>query len=168
MGNLIRGSLFVPVVLALALLLGGCLEDAEDKCYAFNNTNDPEPSDACVGGEPADTGTGNSTLAIVHVATVNEVVVIANTGLADQDMGSWTLENEDSGLAVDIFTFPSFILPLGDFVRVHSIAGSDDADDLYWDGADHWQTNDSVVLKDDSGGTIDTCSDGEVCWDKGD
>ena len=151
---------------AALLLPGGCLQDAEDQCFTFDNANDPQASSACVGGEPADTGTGSSSLTIVHVATINEVVVIANTGLADQDMTSWTLENEVSG--TDTFTFPGFTLLEGTSVRVHSISGLDDADDLYWDGGDHWDTLDSIVLKDDSGNTIDTCGDGEVCWDKGD
>lgn len=163
-----RGSLLLPIVLAAVILLGGCLQDAEDQCFTFNNPNDQNRSDVCVGGESSDPNTTGGNVAIVHVATVNEIVVIANTGLSDEDMTDWTLTNQVSGDTADIFTFPSFLLGPGDFVRVHSITGADDADDLYWDGGDHWDTLDSIAMKDESDLTIDTCGDGDTCWDQGD
>ena len=157
------------VGLAAVVLLGGCLNDAEDQCYTFINTNDTIASSICVAGDSSDTDTTGGSVAIVHVATVNEIVVIVNTGLSDEDMTGWTLINDVSGDTADIFTFPdAFILGPGDFVRVHSITGTDDADDLYWDGGDHWDTLDSVAMKDESDLTIDTCGDGDTCWDKGD
>ena len=157
------------VMLAAVVLLGGCLQDAEDQCYTFENNFDASASSTCVGGEPSETSTTGGSVAIVHVATVNEVVVIVNTGLSDEEMTGWTLTNEVSGDSADIFTFPdAFILGTGDFVLVHSLTGTNDADDLYWDGGDHWDTLDSIAMKDESALTIDTCGDGDTCWDKGD
>lgn len=155
-------------LLAAVLLLSGCLQDAEDQCFTFNNTNDTNASSVCLGGESSDSDTTGGGMAIVHVATVNEIVVIANTGLFDEDMTGWTLTNQVSGDDADIFTFPSFILDQGKFVRVHSIIGTDAANDLYWDEGDHWDTLDSIAMKDESATTIDTCGDGDTCWDKGD
>lgn len=154
-------------MLLAASALGGCVQEAEDQCYVYDNPVDTDRSSVCTGGEEAGSGSGSSSVTIVHVATINENVVIINTGLADQDMTGWSLENEVSGLPADIFPFPAFTLLVGEFVRVHSIVGTDDADDLFWDGGDHWDTLDSIALKDDVGNTINTCGDGEVCWDDG-
>ena len=162
-----QGWLVLLVLLASALMLSGCLQEAEDKCFTFDNTNDPEASGECTGGEPTETGDSGGTVAIVSVTTLNEVVVISNTGVLDQDMTDWTLENEGSSLPADIYTFPSFVLTAGNFVRVHSDTGTDDADDLYWDGAGHWDGGDTAVLKDELGSPISTCADGDPCWDGG-
>ena len=154
-------------LLASALVLSGCLQDAEDQCFAFNNTNDAAPSDLCISGESTGTGDSSGSVTIVSVTTLNEVVVISNTGLLDEDMTGWTLSNEASSLATDIFTFPSFVLAAGQFARVHSDTGTDDADDLYWDGAGHWDAGDTAVLNDENGSPIDSCADGDPCWDGG-
>lgn len=155
------------LLLAVLLALGGCLQEADDKCFVFDNTADATPSGACVSGESTDTEGSSGTLAIAHVSTQSEVVVIVNTGLVEEDMTGWTLENELSALPADIFSFPAFILLTGKLVRVHSDIGTDDVDDLYWDGGAHWSTGDRAVLMDEVGSLIDSCTDGDSCWDRG-
>ena len=162
-----RARRLMLVILAAAALLGGCLQSAEDQCFTFDNTSDANASSVCAGGESSSSDSSSGNVAIVQVSTVSDVVVISNSGLSDEDLTDWTLTNEVSGDTADIFTFPSFILGDGDFVRVHSITGTDDANDLYWDGGDHWDTLDSIAMKDETDLTIDTCGDGDTCWDDG-
>ena len=168
-GNGRRVAAWGPLLLlAVLLALGGCLQEADDKCFTFDNTADPanDPS-VCTTGEGTDTGGSGGILTIAHVSTQGEVVVIVNTGLLDEDMTGWTLEDELSVLPADTFIFPAFVLLIGKFVRVHSDLGTDDADDLYWDGGIHWEAGDTAVLKDEVGSLIDSCADGESCWDTG-
>ena len=39
-----RARRMMLVGLAAVVLLGGCLQDAEDQCFTFNNTNDTNDS----------------------------------------------------------------------------------------------------------------------------
>ena len=151
----------VPALLLL-LLLGACLEEAEDKCFTFNNPSDPNASSECTGGEGGSGGSGN--VVIFNVSAVDEEVVILNQGILDENMTAWTLENETSGLMVDIFPFPTFTLLAGNGVIIHSATGTNTADDLFWDGGtNHWNTSDTAVLKNDLGTPVDSCVDGVSC-----
>lgn len=164
-GKLAHGWRIVPVMLLAVLLLGACLEDAEDKCFTFDNTNDANQTDACVGGEPTDSGSGSSgDLSIALVSAGSDVVIISNSGTTDQDMEGWTLTNEDSTGATEVYTFASFTLFTGNIVRVHSTSGSNDIDDLYWDGGSNWITGDTASLIDDTGETISSCDETDACW----
>jgi hypothetical protein len=149
------------LLLAVLLALGGCLQEAEDKCFTFDNPADTSTSDVCVSGEGTGTGTGTASgLAFASIDTANEIVVIVNQGDLPFDMSEWTLEAQDSG---DIFTFPAtFTLQAGNFVRIRSGDGIDDFNDLYWTGADHWTSSiDTATLKDsiaDGSNVILVCS----------
>ena len=151
--------MLVLAVLAMPVLAGGCIEDAEDTEFDFTNSNDPDP------GSTADSDDDTTTaVSIVQVSPLSEVVVITNQGTLSADLTGWTLENDGSTLAEDTFTFPAFELAQGGFVRVHSDAGTDTANDLYWDGGAHWDAGDTALLSNSDGTPISTCSDGEACW----
>jgi hypothetical protein len=152
-------GLAARLVFALALLaaLGGCLEEASDKSFKFDNENDTTTK----GG---DDQTG--VIAIALVMDLNDIVIIVNQGVADKDLTGWTLENA-TGTAK--FTIPSFELKIAQFVRVHTnVSGTDTASDLFanagetinWGGID---TN-SVVLRDDSRSPVAQCDNGDPCW----
>ncbi len=164
-GRVARGLLLGALLLLLGAA-GGCLDEAEDTSYAFGseagNPNDPDPADT------GDTSDDQGNIAIAGVTTLNEVVTIVNGGTVAVTMTGWTLVNEGSNLAEDSFTFPAFTLGAGAYVRVHSDTGSNDADDLYWDGgAGHWAAGDTAVLSNAEGTPIATCSEGDSCWDGG-
>ncbi|MCZ6472726.1 MAG: hypothetical protein O6934_04735 [SAR324 cluster bacterium] len=157
------------LLLLLPMLLGGCLDEANDKCFDFG-------SGVCEGAQSANTGTGAlGNVVIFYVDTLREVVILLNTGLENEDMTSWTLRNNTTTTTTqlnDIFTFPAFTLAASRAVRVHSAPGIDDADDLHWpddllDPPPHWGPNDSALLSDDNGDPIDICEDGETCWNAG-
>ena len=151
----------VPVLLLL-LLLGGCLEEAEDKCFVFNGADDPTATE-CVGGEGSSGTFGN--VVIVDVNTIGEVVLLFNQGTLDEPMTGWKLENSSTPALSDEFTFPTFTLPIGTFVRVHSLTGTDTATDLFWDGVTtHWGPTGEALLSDDSGNPVDSCADTDPCW----
>jgi hypothetical protein len=156
-----NAGLAAGLVFALALfaVLGGCLEDAADKSFKFDNENDKTP-------EGGDDQTG--VIAIALVMDLHDIVIIVNQGAADKDLTGWTLENA-TGTAK--FTIPSFELKIAQFVRVHtnvSESKTDTASDLFasagetinWGGSD---TN-SVVLRDSSGSPVAQCKSGEPCW----
>ncbi|MCZ6730922.1 MAG: hypothetical protein O7C61_14570, partial [SAR324 cluster bacterium] len=110
------------LLLLLPMLLGGCLDEANDKCFEF-------VSGVCEGAQSANTGTGVlGNVVIFYVDTLREVVILLNTGLENEDMTSWTLRNDTTTTIPnpDIFTFPAFTLAAGRAVRVHSIMGTDD------------------------------------------
>ena len=151
----------VPALLLL-LLLGACLEEAEDKCFTFNNPSDPNASSECTGGEGSSGSFSN--VVITNVDTVNEVVLLINQGTLDEIMTSWTLKNDTTGLVSDIFTFPPFTLFAGNVVLINSAAGTDLPPNLFWDGGTHWGATDAALLSDDLGNPIDSCADGDPCW----
>ncbi|MCZ6532626.1 MAG: hypothetical protein O7A08_06645, partial [SAR324 cluster bacterium] len=118
------------LLLLLPMLLGGCLDEANDKCFVFDPT-----SGVCEGVQSANTGTGAlGNVVIFSLTTLNEVVILLNTGLQDEDMTGWTLRNDTTTTITqpNIFTFPGFTLAASRAVRVHSDPGIDDADDLHW------------------------------------
>lgn len=149
----------LPALLVAGLLAGGCLEDAADTCYNFANENDANQDSSCGG-----TTTSEGHIVIVSVSPVDEQVLIFNLGSLDETLTGWVLVNDSSNLENDIYTFQTFSLAEGGYVRIHSIDGTDDADDLYWGGGDHWNATDTALIKDAAGVTIDSCSNGESCW----
>lgn len=81
-----------------------------------------------------------------------EYVCFQHLGGDPVDMTGWQVKNERG----DTFTFPSFTLPVGASVRIHSGAGIDTPTDLYWGrSSEAWQNDccggDSVFLYDASG-----------------
>ncbi|MEE8394830.1 MAG: hypothetical protein V3S29_02165, partial [bacterium] len=96
------------LALVAMLLFAGCLSDAADTCYPFTTTTCDE------------TSTGSSGVVIAYVTTLSEVVVLVNQGSLDQDLTNWTLEVEGSSDPADIYTFGTFTLSAGHFVRLHS------------------------------------------------
>ena len=141
----------IPLVVALLGLLtaaglGGCLEEAADKNFKFDNLNDTTPS----GGD------NDGDIAIAYVDTATEIVVIVNQSSNIIVMDSWQLEAEDSG---DIYAFGVFSLFSRAFVRIRSGSGTDDSDDLYWEGANHWTSSiDTATLRDSTGNAVVVCS----------
>jgi len=146
------------IVLCAALLaLAGCLDEASDKDYDYDNPNDSTPS---VGSDSA------GGMAIAYVDAFSNVVVIANQAATGQDMEGWSLTNEDGSQS---YAFAGFTLGAGVSVRVHPDDGTDDADDLYvgagneidWGNGD---LNDTAILIDGSGSPVANCRQDEVCW----
>ena len=137
----------IPAVIAVLLFATtGCLDDAANKDFKFNNPVDPTPTNSDAEGE----------LKIAFVSTNDEVVVIVNQSDSTISLDGWTLTAQNSG---DIYTFSSFSLQAGRFVRLHSGDGSDDSNDLYWTGSDHWTSNiDTAELDDDEGANVHACS----------
>jgi len=155
------------VLLAAALALGGCLDEATNQDYAFNNSVDPNPD---VGD---DEGAGLVRIALV-VPVAGERVVVHNGSTVDVVLTGWTLKGETTE---DVYTFPTFTLGAGKFVRVHSRTDitTDTSTDLYGSGwvenggspGDHFSgTTDQAFLYDSSGGSISTCSSASTntCW----
>lgn len=136
----------LAVIAFLSFAAGGCLDDAANKDFDFDNPVDPTPDTSNAVGE----------LKIAFVGTSSEIVVIVNQSDSTISLDGWTLTAQDSG---DIYTFSSFSLSAGQFVRLHSGDGSDDSNDLYWAGSDHWtSTIDTAELDNDEGTNIDACS----------
>lgn len=153
----------IPLMVALMGLLiaaglGGCLEEAADKDFKFDNPLDNTPSDG-----DDDVGT----LAITFVEPNSDIVIIVNGSGSDREMTNWTLENVG---ATEEFTFPTFILKAGNVVRVHTMdtTTADDPDDVYATTGGttiDWQlTDDSATLRNSSGTVVNTCIKGESCW----
>ncbi|MBI4081412.1 MAG: lamin tail domain-containing protein [Candidatus Lambdaproteobacteria bacterium] len=144
--------------LALAAALAGCLQEAEDKDYPFNNAADTTPSS---GGSAA----GN--VHIVLVAPIQtELVVLANVSTVfDVDIKDWTLSSDKTGTTTEVYKFKAFTLFRGQFVRFHSASGSDTSTDVYGTNVDNWISTDTVTLKDNTGIVIDSCaSTSQTCW----
>ena len=160
--NARRGPARLIHVLALslvALLLAGCLEESADTTFAF--CVDPtEPWPCPKSGSAANgtaTVTSSAVLSFAYIDTANEIAVITNRGTSAVDMTGWTLEAQQSG---HIFTFPgSFSLFAGRFVRIRTGSGTDDDDDLYWAGSDHWPSStDTATLKDSGANVVLICN----------
>lgn len=65
-----------------------------------------------------------------------EFVVLKNTGTDDADLTDWTIT-----FGRKTFRFPSFILPSGSSVKVHTGSGRDDRNDLFWGRSAHVYPN---------------------------
>jgi hypothetical protein len=82
----------------------------------------------------------------------DEYFAIENAGDAPIDLGGWSVTNE-RGLT---YVFPAgFVLPSGGIVLVHSGAGEDRQEALYWDaGAPVWNDDSDIATLQDPGGMI--------------
>jgi hypothetical protein len=82
-----------------------------------------------------------------------EYVRIENSGGLAANMTNWTLAD----IAGHVYTFPTFTLNPGAYVRVWTKSGTDTASDLYWGrGAAVWNnTGDCAYLRDSGGSLID-------------
>jgi hypothetical protein len=78
----------------------------------------------------------------------NEIVVLKRTGAGDLDLTGWTLADAED----HAYTFPGLTLYEGGSVQVHTSAGVNTVDDLYW-GSDAaaWQSGELVSLFDPQG-----------------
>jgi hypothetical protein len=142
------------ILTAVLVLASGCLSDAADKDFDFDNPSDTTPDEG-------DDETGQ--LVISYVDDASNVVVIVNQSAIDETLTDWTLEND---AATEVFTFSAFELQSGALARVHESSGTDDGDDLYGHGID-WglgDDNDEANLHDETGTLVDSCSLGESCW----
>lgn len=151
----------VPALLigmAVALSLTGCRFDAQEQDYSYNNPLDPNP-------DTDEEGDNTGQLVIVLVHTIDDIVVIVNTGIEDTDMDQWKLENENNSAS---YTFSGFTLASGQFVRIHTSNGTNTTTDLYTNTTTpNWGTtfpNTQAILRNDNGDAIDVCEDGETCW----
>ncbi len=84
----------------------------------------------------------------------DEYFTLENTGTAPVDLGGWTVSNERG----EVFQFPDgTILSVGAIVFVHSGAGVDTADILYWnaDGPVWHDQSGIAVLRDPTGLIVD-------------
>jgi hypothetical protein len=154
-----RGRIWRIAVVGLALLLAaaalaGCLTEAEDKDFKFDNPNDNTPASGS-----SDTGS----MSVAFVDEQSDVVLIANQTGEDQDMANWLVINANGEAA---YTFGEFTLSAGAIVRLHRDPGTDDGDDLYEAGVDWNSTapDDEVDLQDGEGNFVDSCSRGDTCW----
>src|SRR5438067_3992051 len=85
-----------------------------------------------------------------------EWVAITNGTSAAAGMTSWTLTDSSS----HTYVFPTFSLPAGATVKVHTGSGTDTTTDLYWgSGAYIWNnTGDSATLLTSSGSAAGSCT----------
>ena len=147
------------LILVAFYLLSGCLYDEAAKtCFDFS-------ADAETTGECSTVTTGGSSVLIASVSPADEIVILINQSLADQVMDSWTLGPEN-GTVDKLYTFGSFTLGIGNIVRIHAGSGTeaDTTTDLYWEGSEHWVSDDTAHLKDATGTIIDTCKNTDPCW----
>jgi hypothetical protein len=147
------------VLVLAAAALGGCLTDAQDKSYKFNNPKDTTPA-----GGSGDTGA----MAIALVDDEHDVVVISNQTVTDQDLDGWTLEDDNSDAAKrEVYPFPVLTLKAGAFVRVWTIVGTDGPSDLYFNDNYNWGLGvegQTANLYDNSHTSVDSCSIDDLCW----
>ena len=152
-------GLGLGVVLFSLLFLSGCLYDEAAKT-CFDYTAEGEGTGECVS-----VASDGGNVVIVTVSPADEIVVLGNQGLVDQVMDNWTLgpENAPDG---EKYIFGAFTLAVGKYVRVHAGSGTeaDTASDLYWEGSEHWVSDDTAHLKDSLGTIIDTCNNADPCW----
>jgi hypothetical protein len=125
-------------ILAIALALGGCLQDARnaDKNFDFNNVNDPTP-----------TTTGSTGIVIAEVDTGQKIATIVNSSGISQVMTGWKLVYPGSA----DYPFPSaFTLNVGAYVRVHSDPGTDAPPTDLWTSGIVWSGTNTLTLNDGS------------------
>ncbi len=81
-----------------------------------------------------------------------EWVEISNLGTSDVSMTGWTLEDEEN----NTYSFPDVSLAAGASVKVHSGAGTDTAEDLFWNSSSPVWNNDgdTATLKDAAGNVV--------------
>lgn len=82
----------------------------------------------------------------------DEYFTLENTGTAAVDLGGWTVSNERG----EVFRFPDgYVLAVGAVVFVHSGAGVDTGDVLYWNAtAPIWNNDSDIAVLYDSTGLI--------------
>ncbi len=82
----------------------------------------------------------------------DEYFTLENTGTETVDLTGWSVSNEGG----DTFRFPDgFTLAPGAIVMIHSGAGSDSAEILYWDAAEPvWNNTTDIAILYDAGGDI--------------
>jgi len=149
------------LLIALGCLLSGCLTDAQDKGFKYDNENDTTPK----GGSDSETG-----VSIAYVDTFDKIVVIVNASTLELDMDGWRLTNNGSDEdTLEAYDFVAFVLDSGAFVRVHSDTGTETNSDLY-SGVENepdWgngSTNDRAILLNAEGSPVTNCEDGDACW----
>jgi len=96
----------------------------------------------------ADTGSNSSLNA--------EWVRITNVTSSAKSLTGWTLRDASS----HVYAFPSFSLPAGASVKVHTGSGSDTGSDLYWNAGYYiWNNSgDTAVLRNGGGTRVDSCA----------
>lgn len=84
-----------------------------------------------------------------------EYVVVKNMTAKAVNLKGWTVRDAQA----HVFVFPSFNLPAGGSVALHSGAGTANATNLYWRyGNFVWNNDgDTATLKHPSGATVHTC-----------
>ena len=84
-----------------------------------------------------------------------EYVTIKNTSTTARVLTGWTLRDASA----HVFTFPTFTLPAGRSVIIHTGSGTNSAGHLYWRSGNYiWNnTGDTATLKTNAGTTVDSC-----------
>jgi LysM repeat protein len=118
---------------------------AEPAVPATSAAEPPRPTVTSAPNQPA------AQLSIVEVrkagTLADEVVVLRNDG-GQVALAGWTLRDETGSS----YVFPALTLAAGSTVNLHTAAGSDSAEDLYWGQAQAvWATGHSVLLSDAAG-----------------
>lgn len=108
---------------------------------ATPTTSAPTPSPS-----PSITAEPDYPLVIGDLDLANEWVSVRNTGGAPVDLMGCTLSYAGS---IHVYTFPSFTLPAGSTVTLHSGNGTDTGTDLFWGlGSSIWNNaGDTATLK---------------------
>jgi hypothetical protein len=147
-----RFALLGAALLGAALALGGCLQDAHnaDKNFDFNNVNDPTTTTA-----------SGVVIAGIDYLSTTQTAYIVNASGAGQDMTKWVLDNRTT---THVYTFGTFSLGVGAFVRVHPVTGTDTGTDLYSGPAGptspSWSLSDTASLLNSTGATVSSCTVG--------
>ena len=143
-------------LLGCVLALGGCLQDArnQNKDFTFDNAQDPTP----VSGTSSTSG-----IAIVSVdyLSATQTLVIVNSTSSSQDMTGWAVLNQTTS---DKYTFGTFTLAVGGYVRLHAAKGTDNGADLYSGDpgktSPKWQNANVAVLQNATGNNVSSCTVG--------
>ncbi|MCW4031939.1 MAG: lamin tail domain-containing protein [Candidatus Bathyarchaeota archaeon] len=77
-----------------------------------------------------------------HENLNDEYIILGNKGNLSTDMTSWTIKDE----ANHIFTFPAFVLKVGENVTIYSGSDINTEDSLYWNSEDAIWNNDGDTL----------------------
>lgn len=80
-----------------------------------------------------------------------EWVEISNLGTEEVGLAGWTLEDQQN----HSYRFPDITLGAGSAVRVHTGAGTDTEEDLYWNlGGSVWNNDGDVATLRDASGEV--------------